>query len=38
MEDLKIFSKKFIKNITESSLRQKNCGMNIDSLTIWLPI
>jgi len=34
----KIFLKKFTMKPIKKSLKQKNFGMSIDSLMIWLPI
>lgn len=36
MEDLRIFSKIFMKNIILKSTKRRDYGMNIDLLTIWL--
>ena len=38
MVDLRIFSKKYMKNNIRNNLKLKSYGMNIDLLMIWLPI
>lgn len=38
MVDLRIFSKKYMKNNIRNNSKLKSYGMNIDLLMIWLPI